>query len=252
MFEGALEGRTAIVMGAGRGIGRALALALAEAGADVALAARSSGEIGRVATEVEERGRRALAVPTDVANDAEVERLVGHVLEELGDLYIFVNNSGVIYSAPLLETSPEEWDRVMATNLRGMFLCMHAAGWYFVGQQEGKVVNVASHFTFMSVPRFASYSASKAGVVNLTRAAAVEWVSSGVRVNAIATGYVEAEMNAALRSDEKLKAKVVGQIPAYRMACTEELGPLVVYLASLAYDFMIGETLVFDGGQTVK
>ncbi len=252
MFGRVLEGRVAIVTGAGRGIGRALALALAGAGADVALAARSAGEIDRVAAEVRDRARRALAVPTDVTKNAEVERLVERVLEELGGLHVLVNNSGVIHSAPLLETDPEEWDRVVATNLRGTFLCMRAAGRHFVGRGEGKVINVASNFAFMGVPRFSSYCASKAAVVNLTRAVAVEWAGSGVQVNAIAPGYVETDMNVAVRADEKLSARVVGQIPARRMARAEELGPLVVYLASPASDFMTGETLVIDGGQSAK
>src|SRR5215210_244405 len=196
MFERVLEGRVAIVTGAGRGIGRVLALALAEAGADVALAARSAGEIQQVAAEIEECGRRALAVPTDVTQSTQVDGLVERVLDELGGLHILVNNSGVIHSASLLETDPEEWDRVVATNLRGTFLCMRAAGRHFVGRREGKVINVASNFAFMGVPHFASYCASKAGMVNLTRAAAIEWASSGVQVNAIAPGYVETDMNA--------------------------------------------------------
>lgn len=223
MFEGALEGRVGIVTGAGRGIGRALALALAEAGADVALAARSTGEIKKVSAEVEDLGRRALAVPTDVTDEAEVEGLVGRVLKDLGGLDILVNNSGVIHSAPLTETSLEDWDRVVGTNLRGTFLCMRAAGRHFLERGEGKVVNVASNFAFMGVPRFASYSASKAGVVSLTRSAAIEWASFGVQVNAIAPGYVETDMNAGARSDEKLGARIVGQIPSGRMARAEEL-----------------------------
>ena len=247
-----LAGRVAVVTGGGRGLGRAFALALAEAGADVALAARSTEDIERVAAEVEARGRRALAVPTDVAEIADVERLVERVLGEMGDLDILVNNSGVIHSAPLLETPPEEWDRVVATNLRGCFLCMHAAGRHFTDRQAGKVINVASNFAFVGVPNFSSYCASKAAVVNLTRAAAIEWASFGVQVNALAPGYVETDMNAAARSDEEINAKLLRQSPARRMARPEELGPLVVYLASSASDFMTGETLVFDGGQVAK
>lgn len=252
MPEPTLDGRVALVTGAGRGIGRALALALADAGADVALAARSTEELERVAAEIESRGRRALAVATDITKSAEVDGLVERVLAELGDLHILVNNSGVIHSSALIETSLEEWDRVVTTNLRGTFLCMRAAGRHFAGRREGKVVNIASNFAFMGVPRFASYCASKAAVVSLTRVAAVEWAPSGVQVNAIAPGYVETEMNEAVRSNEELNAKVVGQIPARRMARVEELGPLVVYLASPASDFMTGETIVFDGGQVAK
>src|SRR5215217_1873211 len=247
--DSTLAGRVAVVTGGGRGLGRAFALALAEAGADVALAARSTEDIERVAAEVKARGRRALAVPTDVAETADVERLVERVL---GDLDILVNNSGVIHSAPLIETPLEEWDRVVATNLRGCFLCMRAAGRHFAARRAGKVINVASNFAFMGVPNYSSYCASKAAVVNLTRAAAIEWAGFGVQVNALAPGYVETDMNAAARGDEEMKARILRQIPARRMARPEELGPLVVYLASSASDFMTGETLVFDGGQVAK
>lgn len=252
MPEPVLKGRVAIVTGAGRGIGRGLALALAEAGADVAVAARSTGEVKSVAAEIEERGRRALAVETDITECADVDGLVERVLQELGGLHILVNNSGVIQFSALTETSLEEWDQVVTTNLRGTFLCMRAAGRYFTGRQGGKIINVASNFAFMGVPRFASYCASKAAVVSLTRTAAVEWAPSGVQVNAIAPGYVETDMNVAVRNDAELNAKVVGQIPARRMARVDELGPLVVYLASPASDFMTGETIVFDGGQASR
>lgn len=252
MAERILEGKVAIVTGAGRGIGRALALALAEAGADVGLAARSAEEIESVADEVEGLGRRALPMPTDVTQEADVDRLVGRVVDGLGGLHVLVNNSGVIHSSSLVKTGLEDWERVVATNLRGTFLCTRAAGRHFLERGEGKVVNVASNFAFVGVPRFASYCASKAAVLGLTRAAAIEWAPHNVQVNAVAPGYVETDMNAAARGDEKLRDRISGQIPVRRMAKAEELGPLVVYLCSPASDFMTGETIVFDGGQTAK
>ena len=174
MSERVLEGKVAIVTGAGRGIGRALALALAEAGADVGLAARGAEEIEAVADEVEAIGQRALAIPTDVTREADVDRPIEDVVEGLGGLHVLVNNSGVIHSSPLVETGLEDWERVVATNLRGTFLCTRAAGRRFLEQGEGKVVNVASNFAFVGVPRFASYCASKAAVLGLTRASTVE------------------------------------------------------------------------------
>jgi NAD(P)-dependent dehydrogenase (short-subunit alcohol dehydrogenase family) len=247
-----LAGLVAVVTGGGRGLGRAIALALAEAGADVAVAARSTEEIERVAGEVGKRGRRSLAVHTDVTDEEAVERLVGRTVEELGGLDILVSNSGVVHVAPLLETSPQDWDRVVATNLRGTFLCMRAAGRYFAEKGSGKVINVSSNLAFKGRPRFSAYSASKAAIAVLTRTAAVEWAKFGAQVNAIAPGYVETDMNAELRGDKELYARVVNQIPAKRMARAEEIGPLVVYLASPASDFMTGETIVIDGGETAR
>ncbi len=252
MLEGALEGRVAIVTGAGRGIGRALALALAEAGADVALAARSNGEISKVSAEVENRGRWALAIPTDVTDEAEVEGLVGRVLEELGGLDVLVNNSGVIHSAPLTETSPEEWDRVVGTNLRGTFLCMRAAGRHFLERGEGKVVNVASNFAFMGVPRFAAYCASKAGVVNLTRELAVQWARRGIRVNAIAPGWFASEMTEEMFADESSQRFMRRNTPMGRTGEGHELDGALLFLASDASSYVTGHVLTVDGGWTAQ
>lgn len=250
--EQVLAGRVAVVTGGGRGLGRAIALALAEAGADVVVAARSVEEIGRVAGEVGKRGRRSLAVPTDITDEETVERLIRRTVDELGGLDILVNNSGVVHMAPLLETSPEDWDRVVATNLRGTYLCMRTAGRHFAEKGSGKVINVSSNLAFKGRPRFSAYSASKAAIAALTRTAAVEWARFGVQVNAVAPGYVETDMNAELRTDKELYARVVNQIPARRMARAEEIGPLVVYLASPASDFLTGETIVIDGGETAR
>lgn len=247
-----LADRVAIVTGGGRGLGRAIALALAEAGAHVTLAARTLEQIEQVAVEIKELGQRALAVSTDVSETADVKRLFDRTHNELGRIDILVNNSGILRAASLLDTEPEEWDRVIATNLRGTFLCMRAAARHFTSNGTGKIINVASNFAFMGVPNFASYCASKAAIVNLTRAAAIEWADFGVQVNAIAPGYVETDLNADVRSDEEQAARILRQIPVRRMGRPEELGPLAVYLASSASDFMTGETITIDGGQAAK
>jgi len=247
-----LSGRTAIVTGAGRGIGRAAALALAGAGADVALAARSKDQLERVAGEVEDLGRRALVVPTDVTDRDAVERLVTRTVEGLGRIDVLVNNSGVVDSTPLLEQEPEQWDRVFDTNVRGTYLATRAAGEHLVAQGSGKVVNIASNFAFKGVPGHAAYCASKAAVVAFTRTMAVEWARHNVQVNALAPGYVATDLNAELRADEEAQAKVLRSVPARRMGEPEEMAPWVVLLAGPASDFMTGETVVVDGGQTAR
>lgn len=247
-----LEGRTALVTGGNRGLGRAMALALAEAGADVAIAARDQASLDAVAKEIRALGRRAVAVSTDVTSSAAVDALVAQVIAELGGLDVLVNNSGVLHPAPLLETSDEDWDRVIATNLTGAFLCSRAAGRHFAENGGGKVINIASNFAYMGVANFVSYCSSKAAIVAFTKALAVEWAPKNIQVNAIAPGYFETDMNVDLRADDDLLTRTLRQIPQRRMGKPEELGPLVVYLASSASDFMTGETLLLDGGQAAR
>ena len=250
--EQSLEGKVALVTGAGRGLGRAMALALAEAGADVALAARSKDQLESVAAEVESLGRAAVSVPTDVTDAAAVQDLVGTTLDRLGGLHVVVNNSGVISSTPLLEQDPDEWQRVMDTNVRGTYLVTRAAGAHLVSQGSGKVVNVASNFAFKGVPNHAAYCASKAAVVSFTRSMAVEWARYGVQVNAIAPGYFATDMNAELRADPDALSVVLRSVPARRMGEATELSAWLVLLAGPASDFMTGETIVVDGGQTAR
>ncbi len=247
-----LLGKVAVVTGAGRGLGRAMAVALADAGADVALAARSRDQLDTVGAEIEQRGRRALVVPTDVTDAAAVQHLVDTTVATLGGLDVLVNNSGVIDSTPLLEQDPAVWDRIMDTNVRGTYLATRAAGAHLVAQGSGKVVNIASNFAFAGVPGHAAYCTSKAAVVAFTRAMAVEWARYGVQVNALAPGYFATDMNADLRADPDALARVLRAVPARRMGEAEELAAWLVLLAGPASDFMTGETIVVDGGQTAR
>lgn len=251
-MTGVLDGRVAVVTGASRGIGRSIALALAEAGADVALAGRDVARLDAVAGQIRDSGRSALAVPTDVTDRARVDALVARTVDELGGLDIVVNNSGVVSSLPLLEVSDEEWDRVLDTNLRGVFLVTRAAGRHLVEQGSGEVVNIASNFAFKGVAGHAAYCASKAGVVAFTRAMAVEWARYGVQVNALAPGYVETDLNADVRADPDAAERIVRSVPARRMGRADEFGPWVVLLASPASDYMTGETVTIDGGLTAR
>jgi 2-deoxy-D-gluconate 3-dehydrogenase len=250
--SGPLSGRAAIVTGAGRGIGRAVALALAEAGADLALTGRTPEPLQDAAEQASAAGVRAVAVPADVTDDGSVQRMVAQAVDALGRVDILVNNSGILLESPFLEQPQEDFDRIVATNLRGTALCCRAVGAHLVEQGSGRVVNVASNLGIGAVANLAAYCASKAAVLGLTRALSLEWARHGVQVNAVAPGYVETDMNAALRADEKLSATVMRRIPARRMAHADEVGAAVVFLAGPGAGYVTGETLVVDGGQLAQ
>lgn len=250
MTSGVLDGKIAVVTGAGRGIGRCLALALAEAGADVVLAARSADQLDAVAEEIDAVGRCALGVRTDITDEDAVEALAARTIEHFGRVDILVNNSGILATRALLDQPAAEWDAVQATNVRGTFLASKAIGRHLVAQGHGKVVNVASNFAFKGIPLHAAYSSSKAAVVAMTRCLALEWARNNVQVNALAPGYVETGFNAEARADEITYGRIMKGVPARRMARADELRSWLVQLAGPASDFMTGSVVVIDGGQT--
>ncbi len=245
-----LDGRVAVVTGASRGLGRAMALALAEAGADLALAGRSKPDLEETARRVEALGRRALVVPTDVRILAEVEALMGRAVTGLGRLDILVNNSGVAHVGPFAEGPPEEWTRMLETNLTGVLNGCRAVAPHFLEAKCGKVINVASMLAAVGLPHYAVYSATKGGIVAFTRTLAVEWARHNIQVNAIAPGWFVTDMNAHAFANEKLRERLLRDIPLRRTGREEEIGPLAVYLASPASDFMTGQTIYLDGGHS--
>ena len=247
-----LEGKVAIVTGAGRGLGRSMAHALVEAGAAVTVAARTGTELDSFVDEVKAAGGQALACPTDIIDEASVERMVEATVETFGRVDVLVNNSGIVASTPLVEQSAEEWDRVVATNLRGTYLATRAVGRHLLAQKSGKVVNIASNFALQGVANHAAYSASKAGVIAFTRSMAIEWARYGIQVNAIAPGYFATALNAEMRDDADALASVVRAIPARRLGEPDELKPWLLLLAGGDSNFMTGEVIVIDGGQSVR
>ena len=247
-----LDGRVAVVTGASRGLGKAIALALAGAGADLVLAARSREALDQTAADVEQRGRRALVVPTDVTRWDAMQRLAEAATSEYGRVDVLVNNSGIVLEGPLLEADPADWHRVIDTNLHGVFYGCRAFGPLMVRGGGGSVVNVASVFGEMGVPNVVSYCTSKAAVAHFTRSLAVEWARHNIRVNAVAPGYFETDMNADYRGQQAGLEAMQRQVPLRRLGRAEELGPLVVYLASDASAYMTGEVILLDGGMAAR
>ena len=228
-----------------------MALALAEAGAHVALAARAKADLEATAAEVERRGARALVVPTDVADPAQVEALMRETVGALGRLDIVVNNSGIAKPAPLAESTAADWRAIVDVNLGGVVHGCRAAAPYFIAQRSGKVINLASVLGHVGLPAYTLYAATKAGVIGFTRALAVEWARHNVQVNAIAPGWFVTDMNDAAFAEPRIRERLLRDVPARRTGRVEEIGPLVVYLASPASDFMTGQTVFLDGGLSV-
>lgn len=247
-----LEGRVAIVTGASRGLGRAMALALAEAGADVAVAARSREDLEETARQIEKLGRRALVVPTDVRLYTEVDTLVKRAIEALGGLHIMVNNSGIARVTPLAEMPPAEFSSILQVNLVGAFNGCRAAAAHLIAQKAGKIVNIASVLGQVGLPGYTAYAASKGGVMAFTRALAAEWARHNIQVNALAPGWFVTDMNADAFADPRTRERLLRDVPARRTGRLEEIGPLLVYLASPASDFMTGQTVFLDGGHSAS
>jgi NAD(P)-dependent dehydrogenase (short-subunit alcohol dehydrogenase family) len=245
-----IDGKTAVVTGASRGLGRAIAMALAAAGANVALAARSKPELEETANLVVGAGGRAVVVPTDVASYDAVETLMKTTTSVFGRLDIVVNNSGIARVKPFAEMSPADWQAVVDVNLTGTFNGCRAAASYLIAQGSGKVINLASVLGAVGLPGYTVYGATKGGVIALTRSLGVEWARHQVQVNAIAPGWFVTDMNEAAFADPRIAERLTRDIPARRTGRPDEIGPLAVFLASSASDFMTGQTIFLDGGHS--
>ena len=270
LLEINLEGRTALVTGAGRGIGREIALVLAEAGADIVATARSVSEIEETAAEVRDTGRQSIAVPADVSKSSDVDQLVERVLEHFGRIDILVNNAGQLRKlavAPFPDVtvtrprvtresksrmSDEEWQGVIDTNLNSVFYCCRAVAPHMMDNRYGKIINISSNNATQAFPLVAAYNASKAGVNMLTRVLALEWAPYNICVNAIGPGDYHTTMTEATWSDPEGRQRHLDGIPFSREGNLRELGVLATYLASPASDYMTGQIIYMDGGLTAK
>jgi len=243
-----LTGKVALVTGGSRGLGRGMALALAEAGADVAVAARSVSGLEETAEEIRRRGRRSLVLPTDVSKVAQVNKMVEDTLDEFGGIDILVNNAGTIVRKPSLELTEEEWDKVVDTILKASFFCAQAAAKTMIKQKKGKIINIGSLTSKRGIPGIIPYVASRGGILQLTKGLAVEWAPYNINVNAIGPGYFKTQQTAPLFANKEWVKKTVARIPLGRTGIPEDLAGAVVFLASEASDYITGQMIFVDGG----
>ncbi|MEA2395762.1 MAG: hypothetical protein QOJ82_3653 [Solirubrobacteraceae bacterium] len=241
--------KVALVSGAGRGIGRAIALALADAGADVALTSRTQSELDEVAGEIEARGRQALTVVCDISDRREVQALMEEVDAWRGQLDVLVNNAGGAHvRRDLHELSSEDYEQGIALNLGATHYCMHAAAPLLFRQPGSSVVNIVSIAAVRGLEGMSYYSAAKAGVVGLTKAAAQEWGPRGVRVNCVAPGWIDTALSKGLKRKQEFYDRTLREIPLARWGKPHEIANVVAFLASDDASYVNGTTLYVDGG----
>ncbi|KKO54471.1 3-oxoacyl-[acyl-carrier-protein] reductase [Paenibacillus sp. DMB20] len=242
-----LNGQTALVTGASRGIGRSIALALAEQGANVAV--NYSGNEAAAAEVVEEiraKGVEAIALKGNVGNSQEADALVKQVVDTWGRIDILVNNAGITRDNLIMRMKEEEFDQVIETNLKGVFNCLKAATRPMMKQRYGRIINISSVVGALGNAGQANYVAAKAGVIGLTKSAARELASRGITVNAVAPGFIDTDMTRELPED--LREKMMVDIPLARLGKPEEIAEVVTFLASSGASYVTGQTLHVDGG----
>lgn len=243
-----LSGRVAVVIGGTSGIGRAIAHGMAEAGADVVCTSRRREQVDTSATEIEAMGRRSLRVTSDVSEKTSIEDLLGECTAAFGKVDILVNSAGRTKREPTLDLDDETWNAILETNLTGTLRTCQVFGRHMISNGYGRIINIASLSTFVSLFEVAAYSASKAAVASLTKSLAIEWAKNGVNVNAIAPGVFRTALNEKLLDESERGREFLTRTPMGRFGRVEELAGAAIFLASEAASFVTGEVLVVDGG----
>jgi 2-dehydro-3-deoxy-D-gluconate 5-dehydrogenase len=242
-----LTGKVAIVTGSRTGLGQGMAYGLAEAGADVV--GIDLNNLGETRRGVEERGRRFLGIETDLSNIKVIEDIVTQTVREFKKIDILVNNAGIIRRADTIDFSEKDWDDVMNINVKTVFFFSQAAARQFMKQKTGgKIINIASMLSFQGGIRVPSYTASKSGVMGITRLMANEWAKYNINVNAIAPGYMATDNTAPIRQDPERSKAILDRIPAGRWGMPDDLKGIAVFLASEASSYITGYTIAVDGG----
>jgi len=245
-----LKNKIAIVTGAGRGIGRGIALALAEAGAKVVVSDINLEDCEKVVGEISGKNGQAFAVKCDVSKKAEVDEMISKTIEKFGQLDILVNNAGIFPFKPFLEMTEEDWDKVLDVNLKSIFLCSQAAAKAM--KEGGKIVNISSIAAFVGFEGLTHYCASKGGINAMIRAMALELAKKKINVNAVAPGSIDTPGARQVSQSEEVKKQTLAMIPLERTGQPEDIANLVVFLASEKADYITGQTIIVDGGWTLR
>ena len=246
-----LDGKVALVTGAGSGIGKATALLFASEGSQVAVNDINATSAEQTAEAIKQLGKKAIALPADVADEKDVTIIVERTIKELGGIHILVNNAGIGGGGPVLESSTAAWDRVMAVNLRGTYLCSRQVGRWMVNRNAGKIVNISSIAAMRFRNNMSAYASAKAGVVNFTRALALEWAPYCINVNCIIPGGIRTPMTQDYLS--KLRADQIKElIPLGRIGEPEDIAKAALFLVSDDASFITGATLAVDGGELTR
>jgi NAD(P)-dependent dehydrogenase (short-subunit alcohol dehydrogenase family) len=245
-----VRGKTAVVAGASRNIGRTLALGLANAGADLVVCGRSVSDLETLAEEIRAMGRRALVQRMDVTHLGDIRAMADAAVREFGRIDILVNNAGININKSALETTEEEWDLALATNLKSYFFCSQIVGRHMVERRKGKIININSTFGLVGFRNRSAYCASKGGISLLTKVLAIEWASYNINVNGIAPTATRTTINEELFASEEWRKEMMARLPMGRFLEPRDLVGAVVYLASEASNMVTGITLPVDGGWT--